>query len=81
MSVGSIYADVAGLCKLASQDDIQEQDYSLTAGRYVGFEDVEEDVGNFSEKLECFRTSLDSLNQKSQALMEKISTALRELAV
>lgn len=78
---GGIYADVAGLCKLASQDDIQEQDYSLTAGRYVGFEDVEEDVGNFSEKLECFRTSLDSLNQKSQALMEKISTALRELAV
>jgi type I restriction enzyme M protein len=45
---GGIYADVAGLCKLASQDDIQEQDYSLTAGRYVGFEDVEEDVGNFS---------------------------------
>ncbi|WP_019880791.1 MULTISPECIES: class I SAM-dependent DNA methyltransferase [unclassified Methylophilus] len=30
------YEDVTGLCKLASQTEIREQDYSLNAGRYVG---------------------------------------------
>jgi type I restriction enzyme M protein len=36
------YEDVTGLCKLASQAEMQEQDYSLNAGRYVGVV-VEED--------------------------------------
>ncbi len=36
------YEDVTGLCKLASPPELQEQDYSLNAGRYVGVV-VEED--------------------------------------
>jgi type I restriction enzyme M protein len=36
------YEDVTGLCKLASPVDLQEQDYSLNPGRYVGVV-VEED--------------------------------------
>ena len=30
------YEDVTGLCKLASEADVEEQDYSLNPGRYVG---------------------------------------------
>lgn len=36
------YEDVTGLCKLASIADIEEQDYSLNPGRYVGVV-IEED--------------------------------------
>ena len=31
-----VYADVKGLCKVVSQSEIAENDYSLTPGRYVG---------------------------------------------
>jgi type I restriction enzyme M protein len=36
------YEDVIGLCKLASQEEVKEQDYSLNPGRYVGVV-IEED--------------------------------------
>lgn len=36
------YEDVTGLCKLASREEIKEQDYSLNPGRYVGVV-IEED--------------------------------------
>jgi type I restriction enzyme M protein len=36
------YEDVTGLCKLASQNEVKEQDYSLNPGRYVGVV-IEED--------------------------------------
>ncbi|PCJ87452.1 MAG: N-6 DNA methylase [Thiotrichaceae bacterium] len=36
------YEDVTGLCKLATQAEIKEQDYSLNPGRYVGVV-IEED--------------------------------------
>lgn len=36
------YEDVTGLCKLATLEQIKEQDYSLNAGRYVGVV-IEED--------------------------------------
>jgi len=36
------YEDVTGLCKLASQEEVKEQDYSLNPGRYVGVV-IEED--------------------------------------
>ena len=36
------YEDVTGLCKLATPDEVKEQDYSLNPGRYVGVV-IEED--------------------------------------
>lgn len=38
----AVYEDVTGLCKLASLQDIEEQDWSLNPGRYVGVV-IEED--------------------------------------
>jgi len=45
------YEDVTGLCKLASQEDIKEQDYSLNPGRYVGVV-IEEDGKTEEEFIE-----------------------------
>jgi len=36
------YEDVTGLCKLATPEEVREQDYSLNPGRYVGVV-IEED--------------------------------------
>ena len=73
-----VYADVAGLCKLASQEDIKDQDYSLTAGRYVGVETWKDNV-NVDELVSEAKLELIELNSKSQELFAKIQKALGEL--
>ena len=42
------YEDVTGLCKLATRAEIEEQDWSLNPGRYVGV--VIEDDGKTEEE-------------------------------
>jgi type I restriction enzyme M protein len=53
------YEDVTGLCKLATQDEVAEQDYSLNPGRYVGV--VIEEDGRSEEE---FATSIFEMNEK-----------------
>ena len=43
--------DEKGFCKIATLDDIKEQDYILTPGRYVGFKPEEDDGIPFEEKM------------------------------
>ena len=45
------YEDVKGFCKVANMDEIRDNDYILTPGRYVGIEDVEDDDEPFEEKM------------------------------
>ena len=42
--------DVKGFCKVATNDDIDKQDYILTPGRYVGIEEQEDDGGHLMRK-------------------------------
>jgi len=62
------YEDVIGLCKLASQEEVKEQDYSLNPGRYVGV--VIEEDGKTEEE---FTANLISLNNQ---LIELSSLAI-----
>lgn len=55
------YEDVTGLCKLASREEIAEQDWSLNPGRYVGVL-IEEDGKTEEEFLEDLSLSFDELN-------------------
>ncbi|MEJ6531812.1 class I SAM-dependent DNA methyltransferase [Pseudoalteromonas lipolytica] len=59
------YEDVIGLCKLASPKDLEEQDFSLNAGRYVGV--VIEDDGKTEEE---FLNELSEMNDKLLELNE-----------
>ena len=56
------YEDVTGLCKLASIDEVKEQEYSLNPGRYVGVV-IEEDGRTEEEYLGL----LSELNEELQA--------------
>ena len=58
------YEDVTGLCKLASIADIEEQDYSLNPGRYVGVV-IEEDGLTDEEFENIIRTNNETLKKLS----------------
>ena len=49
------YEDVAGFCKAASIERVQELDYVMTPGRYVGLPDEEDDF-DFQERFEQLKT-------------------------
>lgn len=68
------YEDVIGLCKLANIADIEEQDYSLNPGRYVGVV-IEEDgltEVEFEETINSLNKELNMLNDYSSGLEETI---------
>ncbi len=55
------YEDVTGLCKLASRAEIEEQDWSLNPGRYVGVV-IEEDGKTEEEFLDELAVASDELS-------------------
>ena len=60
------YADVAGLCKVATLKDIEAQGYSLNPGRYVGVAYKGEDDFDFAERLEELNEELEVLNSEAR---------------
>ncbi|MGE0679884.1 MAG: N-6 DNA methylase [Candidatus Binatia bacterium] len=75
------YEDVTGLCKLASPAEVQEQEYSLNPGRYVGVvieEDGKTEEG-FVEEIIILNEELGALNQQAKTLEEVIAKNVRQL--
>ena len=70
------YEDVKGFCKVANMDEIKDNDYILTPGRYVGIEDVEDDGEPFEEKMERLTKSLSEQFARSRELEEEIRKQL-----
>ena len=78
------YRDVIGLCKAASlkgEDGIEDQDYSLNAGRYVGvvIEDDGMTADEFKAEMLSLNDELSKLNAEASSLESKISDNLKEL--
>jgi type I restriction enzyme M protein len=74
----AIYEDVTGLCKLATFEEIKEQDYSLNSGRYVGVV-IEEDgmtEDEFEQKILTLHSQLQGLDNKAQDLQTLINSNL-----
>jgi type I restriction enzyme M protein len=70
----ALYEDVTGLCKLASQNEVIEQDYSLNPGRYVGVV-IEEDgrtEEEFISGLTSMNDELNNLEEESQLIQSTI---------
>lgn len=66
------YQDVLGLCKIATIQEIEEKNYSLTPGAYVGVAEVEDDGVDFHERMNEIHTELASLNKEANLLMNEI---------
>ena len=73
------YADVAGLCKVATLAEIEAQGWSLNPGRYVGVIAREEDDFDFKERLEELNEKLEVLNAEAQELEERIAENVAKL--
>ena len=66
------YRDVPGLCKIATLSEIEEKNYSLTPGAYVGVAEQEDDGVDFHERMNEIHTELASLNAEANVLMNEI---------
>jgi len=69
----SAYADVPGLCKVATLQEIEAQGWSINPGRYVGVAERAADDFDFKEKLEELNEELEVLNAEARELEERIS--------
>ena len=74
--------DVEGLVKLVDKSEFQENDWSLTPGRYVGVapEEVDPDF-DFAATMRTIHVELEELNIKASDLSKKISENFRKLGI
>lgn len=77
----SDYADVAGLCQVASLAEVEAQGWSLNPGRYVGVGERAPDDFDFAERLEALQEELESLNIEATDLQQSISVNVSALLV
>lgn len=75
------YADVLGLCKVATISEIEEKGWSLTPGAYVGVAPVEDDGVDFEERMSEIHRVLLSLQAESNELMDVISQNMKEMGL
>ena len=73
------YQDVLGLCKIATIQEIEEKNYSLTPGAYVGVAEQEDDGVDFHERMNEIHAELAQLNKEANVLMDEIQKAWEEL--
>jgi type I restriction enzyme M protein len=76
----SKYADVAGLCRIATIKEIESQGWSLNPGRYVGVvagESVSDE--DFKEQLEILNEELVVLNAQAHVLEQTIADNVAEI--
>lgn len=73
------YENVLGLCKIATIQEIEEKNYSLTPGAYVGVAEQEDDGVDFHERMNEIHAELAKLNKEANVLMDEIQKAWEEL--
>lgn len=71
-NINGDYEDIKGFSKIAKLEEVKENDYILTPGRYVGIEDVEDDGVPFDEKMKTITSELDELFKESRSLEDEI---------
>ena len=74
-----VYKDVLGLCKIATIQEIEEKNYSLTPGAYVGVAEAEDDGVDFHERMNEIHEELKRLNDEANVLMGEILKGWEEL--
>ena len=73
------YVDVAGLCKVATREEIEEQGWSLNSGRYVGTAVRDAEDVDFTERLVELNKELQVLNAEARELEDGIAGNLNTM--
>jgi len=74
--------NVEGLVKLVDKEELKENDWSLTPGRYVGVALEEEDPDfDFGETMRTIHAELEGLNEQSSDLAKIINENFKKLGI
>ncbi|MDO8335597.1 MAG: class I SAM-dependent DNA methyltransferase, partial [Candidatus Saccharibacteria bacterium] len=68
----SKYEDVEGLCKIVDVTEVEENDWSLTPGRYVGYSIELDEEFDYEARLAEIHSELKNLNTEASFLMQQI---------
>jgi type I restriction enzyme M protein len=71
------YADIPGLCKVATLTEIEAQGWSLNPGRYTGTAAAEDDDEDFAEKLAGLYDEFTRLSDEADVLRAEVDTAVQ----
>ncbi len=71
------YADVPGLCKVATRAEIRAQGWSLNPGRYSGTAAVDDDGEDFTETLAGLYDEFARLSDEAGELRAKVDAAVQ----
>lgn len=66
------YQDVEGLCKIVDLEEVKENDYSLTPGRYVGYSIQIDENFDYKARMKTIHSELATLNTEANDLMNQI---------
>ena len=75
------YTDIQGFCKSATLKEVEDNNFVLTPGRYVGTEDVEDDGISFEHKVAVISENLKSHFEQSIELQERIKLNLKKVGI
>lgn len=66
------YRDIPGLCRIASIEDVEAKNFSLTPGAYVGAEEVADDGIDFTARMKEIHAELERLQTESAEIFATI---------
>lgn len=67
------YQDIEGLCKIVSLDEVKEQEYSLTPGRYVGYTIQFDEEFDYKKRMKEIKKELTELNNSAIEINQNIN--------
>ena len=73
------YVDVIGFCKAETIKEIEKNNWSLNPGRYIGFEDIQDEGIDYYSNLKKLSNELENLNTKANSLEKEVYKNLNEL--
>ena len=73
------YADVAGLCRVSTVDQIQDQGWSLNPGRYVGMAYADVEDIEFTARMELLEEQLATLTTEAAVLSDIVQSSFRQV--
>ena len=68
------YQDIEGLCKVVDLEEVTENDYSLTPGRYVGYSIQIDENFDYQGRMAVIHQELAGLNEEANKLMNQIQS-------
>jgi len=73
------YQDIEGLCKIVSLDEVKENEYTLTPGRFVGIKIQVDETLNYKKRLGEISKGISELNRESIGLVNSIQSNQKEI--